>query len=112
MEVQLSTSTDAVVVMRDAAARGLALAAEYVLEQANRTIPHERGDLQRSGIASVDDEGTRAAVSYDMPYAVPVHEDLAARHDAGRRAKWLEMTMQEQQDAVRQIIAEALRGAL
>lgn len=112
MEVEFTTGTDALVVMRDAAARGLALAAEYVLEEANRSIPIEEGTLQRSGVASVDDDGTRAAVSYDTPYAVPVHEDLTARHDAGRRGKWLELTLQEQQDAVRQIIADTLRGEL
>lgn len=112
MEVEFRTKVDAIAVVNDAARRGLALAAEYVLEQANRTVPHEEGTLQRSGRASVADDELRAAVSYDTPYAVPVHENLRAAHDAGRRAKWLELTMQEQADAVRQIVADAIRGVL
>lgn len=112
MEVQFTAGKDPLLAVEGASSRALALAAEYVLEQANRSVPIEEGTLQRSGVASVDDDGTRAAVSYDTPYAVRVHEDLVARHDAGRRAKWLESTLAEQADAVRQIIADTLRGAL
>lgn len=112
MEVQFTAGKDPLLATEQASSRALAVAAEYVLEQANRSIPIEEGTLQRSGVASVDDNGTRAAISYDTPYAVRVHEDLVARHDAGRRAKWLEATLAEQADAVRQIIADHLRGAL
>ena len=31
-----------------------------------------------------------AAVSYDTPYAIRQHEDLSYKHDAGRKAKYLE----------------------
>lgn len=98
--------------MRAAAARGLHLAAEHVLTEANDRVPIEEGTLQRSGRASVDAEDLRAAVSYDTPYAVPVHEDMTARHDPGRAAKWLELTMAAEAETVRRIIANALREAM
>ncbi|GAA1327594.1 hypothetical protein GCM10009592_14640 [Brachybacterium rhamnosum] len=108
-EVVFKAGVDVTKAVQDAAAHGLALAAEYLLEAANRTVPLEEGTLQRSGRASVDDDGLRAAVSYDTPYAIPVHEDLTARHDAGRRAKWLELAMQEEADTIRQIIVDAIK---
>lgn len=95
--------------IEDAAKLGLIKAAEYVLEKANRTIPHERGDLQDSGHVSVNDDGTRAAITYDSPYAVRQHEELTWHHNDGRRAKWLEKTLVEEADTVRQIIAEEIR---
>lgn len=98
--------------VRGAATRGLHLAAEHVLTEANDRVPIEEGTLQRSGRASSDPEEVRAAVSYDTPYAVPVHEDMAARHDDGRTAKWLELTLAEQADTVRRIVADTIRGAL
>lgn len=98
--------------VRGAAARGLLLAAEAVLTEATDTVPIEEGTLQRSGRASVDPQNLRGLVSYDTPYAVRVHEDMTARHDPGRRAKWLEAAMAENTDMIRQIIADSIRGAL
>lgn len=76
--------------VRAAAARGLLKGAEHVLEEADRIVPHEEGTLERSGVASVDDQALRAAVGYDTPYAVRQHEELDYHHDSGRQAKYLE----------------------
>lgn len=92
--------------------RGLRLAAEHVLTEANDRVPIEEGTLMRSGKTSVDERDLRAAVSYDTPYAVAVHEDMSARHDAGRTAKWLEQALAAEADTVRRIIAEEVRKAL
>ena len=97
---------------RAAGIRGLRLAAEHVLEEANRTVPIEEGTLERSGTVSVDEQRGAAAVSYDTPYAVRQHEELGYRHDPGRRAKWLELTLQERQRAIRDYIAGEIRKAL
>ncbi|MDN5687009.1 MAG: minor capsid protein [Brachybacterium sp.] len=112
MDIEFTAGTNPGKTVEGAAQRGLALAAEYVLQQANQAVPIEEGTLQRSGRASVDDDGLRAAVSYDTPYAVAVHEDLTARHDEGRTAKWLEQAMNDSADQVGQIIAQAIRGEL
>lgn len=89
------------------ATRGLALAAEHVLEEANRTVPIEEGTLMRSG--STDAGELEASVFYTGPYAARQHEDMSLRHDAGRRAKWLEATMVEERDVVGRVIQREIR---
>ncbi|UQN29480.1 minor capsid protein [Brachybacterium kimchii] len=98
--------------VRAAAARGLALAAEAVLAEANDKVPHEEGTLQRSGRASADEGELRAVISYDTPYAVRQHEDMTLHHKDGRTAKWLENALASNQEMVRRIIADAIKGAL
>lgn len=88
--------------------RGLRLAVEHLLTEANRSVPHDEGTLERSGRASVD--GTRGAVSYDTPYAVRQHEDMTLHHDGKGEAKWLESTMGMERHTVGQIIATAIRS--
>ncbi|WP_043471013.1 minor capsid protein [Kitasatospora sp. MBT66] len=97
---------------RAAAARGLLAAAEHVLQVSREVVPIEEGTLARSGVASVDEQQLVAAVSYDTPYAARVHEDLNARHDQGRTAKYLERPAAAEAAAVEQIIAAAVRRAL
>ena len=97
---------------RAAAARALDQAAEYVLEVANRTVPHETGQLQDSGDTSLDRQRLIAHVHYDTPYARYQHERLDLRHKPGRRAKWLEKTLQEEANAVRSFIEREIRNAL
>ncbi|MFD0496830.1 hypothetical protein [Streptomyces rhizosphaericus] len=97
---------------RAGAARGLRLAAEHVLERSRARVPIEEGTLERSGVASVDEDTLTAGVSYDTPYAARVHEDLNARHDAGRTAKYLEGPLTEEQGTVAEIIAAQVRRAL
>jgi len=43
-------------------------------------------------------------VAYDTPYAVRQHEDTRLRHDAGRRAKWLERTADEEAATIGRLI--------
>lgn len=98
--------------INNGAAKGIQVAAEYVLGESNEKAPIEESTLIRSGVASSDPATLRAAVSYNTPYAVRQHEDLALRHDAGREAKWLENTLNAEADNVRTIIAETIRGEL
>ena len=93
------------------AADALFDAAEFVLEEANRTVPIDEGTLQRSGATDVDRQALVAVVSYDTPYAARQHEEMTYRHAAGRRAKWLELTLQEQSAAIDRFIAARMRGA-
>ena len=100
--------------VRKAAADGMRDAAEHLLEYANRTVPIEEGTLMRSGQADVDSETLEASVSYDTPYAVVQHERLDFKHDPGRRAKWLELSLNEREEPLQRYIArkiqESLRG--
>ncbi|MHB9054250.1 MAG: hypothetical protein ACYC5F_09760 [Thermoleophilia bacterium] len=80
--------------------------AEYVLETANRTCPIEEHMLEGSG--SVSQDGLTAAVSYDTVYAARQHEETTWRHDAGRRAKWLELTFKEEESRARDYLAKKI----
>lgn len=94
---------------RQTAVSAITDAAEYTLEEANRTVPIEEGTLERSGTVTVDHQGLRAVVSYDTPYAARQHEDTRLKHDPGRRAKWLELTLREHQERLVDFIADRLR---
>ncbi|UUN29428.1 hypothetical protein [Streptomyces sp. FIT100] len=97
---------------RAGAIRGLRLAAEYVLERSRARVPIEEATLERSGVATVDEQSMTAAVSYDTPYAVAQHERLDYHHDAGRTAKYLEGPMAEEAGNVGEIIAAQVRRSL
>jgi len=90
---------------------GLESALEFVLEEANRTIPHREGTMQRSGQVSMDKRKPVGTVSYDTPYAPRQHEDLHARHASGRRAKWLQLTLEENMSAIADYLKKGLSGA-
>lgn len=97
---------------RAGAARGLTLAAEHVLQVSRTRVPIQEGTLERSGVASVDEAGLQAAVSYDTPYAVRQHEDLTLQHDQGREAKYLESAFEDERNTVAEIVAAEIRRSL
>ncbi|GGR71174.1 MULTISPECIES: hypothetical protein [Streptomyces] len=99
-------------VLREGAARGLFLAAEHVLGEADQVVPLDEAALQRSGTASVDPSSLTAMVSYDTPYAVRQHEELTWRHAPGRTAKYLENSLNAARPEVAALIAAQLRRAL
>lgn len=95
----------------EAAARGLLLGAEHVLQVSREVVPIEEATLSRSGRTSVDEAKLTAAVSYDTPYAVRQHEELDYQHDAGRKAKYLEQPLHAEAAVVRDIVAEEVRAS-
>lgn len=95
--------------VQSGAARGLLLAANHVLTEANRTVPWDQGPLERSGAVDVDGQALQASVYYDTPYARRQHEELGWHHPKKGRAKWLELTLREQSRTVSQIMANALQ---
>jgi hypothetical protein len=106
------SADEALADIRRAAIAGLSDAAEYLGETSNRTCPIEEATLVGSMVVSVDERALRAAVSYDTPYAARQHEDMSMRHDAGRRAKWLELTFREEASAAGEIMADPLQRVL
>lgn len=95
--------------IKQKAAHGLFLAAEHILQVSNTHVPIREGVLMRSGVASVDEEALKAAVSYDTPYAVVQHEDMHIRHDPGRNAKFLENAGNSEAKVIGKIIADAIK---
>ncbi len=83
---------------------------DFLLGEANKTVPHEEGTLEKSGDKSRD--GLTGCVFYDTPYARRQHEELGYHHNEGRRAKWLELTFQEQSGTVKERLAAAIGGKL
>ncbi|MGW3847188.1 hypothetical protein [Streptomyces fagopyri] len=98
--------------LRQAAARGVFLAAEHVLGESQALVPLDESPLMQSGTASVDENSLTGAVSFDTPYAVRQHEDLTYRHAPGRTAKYLETPLNASRAEVLAIIAAQLRRAL
>lgn len=94
------------------AVKGLRKAAEHLLGESRQQVPLEEATLERSGTTSVDAGQLQAAVSYDTPYAVRQHEELTYRHDAGRKAKYLEDPFRDQMDTMRDLIAADIRRSL
>lgn len=102
--------------VQSAAIIGLRDISEHLLTESNKTVPIETGELMRSGIADVDKEALEASVSYGAgsaaPYALRQHEDMDLRHDPGRRAKWLEKTLDEQGERMQKHVENKLRDAM
>lgn len=86
------------------------MGAEHWLTEANRSVPHDDGTLERSG--RTDAKGTEAGVGYDTPYAVRQHEDQTLGHPGKGRAKWLERTASEQSSAIADVVATELKRVL
>jgi hypothetical protein len=113
MSVQRSTFTwagEAIAKkIRAATVRGLHIWAENLLQRSRELVPLDEGTLERSGVASVDEETLSAAVSYDTPYAVRQHEDMEIQHPNGRQAKYLEKPFIETRELALPIIQRQIR---
>ena len=83
----------------------------HLLGTSNLRVPHLSGDLETSGAISVDRSRLIGAVSYDTVYAVIQHESLDYKHSMpGRTAKYLELALREEAEAIKLMIAGRLRG--
>ncbi|GAA1544406.1 minor capsid protein [Nocardioides humi] len=100
--------------VREGATKGVTLAVEHVLSEANKHVPHDEGTLERSGATVVGPtaKGVRGVVSYDTPYAVKQHEDMTLNHHGKGQAKWLENTLAAERQTVGKIIATAISKEL
>jgi hypothetical protein len=97
---------------------------EYLLKQANLTIPYDTGRLKRSGQTSVDKKSTSGYVSYDTEYALRVHESTGRRFNQKginlknpnvkrrRRAKWLQKTLVERNKNIMDRISKTFKRYL
>lgn len=96
--------------VHEGAKKGMALAVEHVLTEANKHVPHDEGTLERSGRTGVQTTagGVRGVVSYDTPYAVRQHEDMSLNHHGKGESKWLENTLAAERETVAQILATAI----
>lgn len=77
-------------------AEALYMEEEAVLSQSKLLVPVDTGRLRASGYAETPTIGLfiEGEVGYETKYAVPVHENLSARHSVGQ-AKFLEVPAQQ-----------------
>ncbi len=95
-----------------AAFEGLQLAGQHLLQASAALVPHEEGDLERSGDTDEDRAENAVSVFYDRPYAVIQHEELSYKHDDGRTAKYLEIPMHTEKETMLELIASAASKAI
>lgn len=85
-------------IMRKVGLEALHTGAELTLTESQEEVPHATGTLQRSSTVTDAPREDAVYISYNTPYAVRQHEDLALRHPdprnpistPGRKAKYLE----------------------
>lgn len=96
----------------DGAEKGMKLAVEHLLTEANKHVPHDEGTLERSGDTGVERNlaDITGSVSYDTPYAVRQHEDMDLNHQGKGQAKWLENTAAQEADTIGRILQVAIRS--
>lgn len=106
---------EATITAKGAAFKGLLIGGELTLQVSNDQVPHEDGDLERTGAVSGDPGSVKVAISYrDVAYkgqAVDQHENMTLNHDPGRNAKYLERAMNSTRDQVLEAVAGQLRKA-
>jgi hypothetical protein len=98
--------------MRLGALLGISQWAELLLQKSREEVPLDEATLERSGVASTDEETLTAAVAYDTPYAVAQHENMQYTHAPGRKAKYLEDPWNASADTAGDLIAANIRRAM
>lgn len=106
------SAAEMVALARQGMADGLNLGAERVRGVSVARTPKQYGDLRSSQtVVPATESDLESAVASDLDYAVPVHENLTARHPIGQ-AKFLESASIESADEVHQLVAAAIRRKL
>lgn len=98
-----------------AMAKGLFVAGEVLLDEANTQVPYMDHILEASGESNTD--GKQCIVSYETPYAERLHEnprdeDKPFNFMHGRKSHWLSDAITEQEPVLIEIMARAARGEL
>lgn len=96
--------------IKEAQKKANAAGAEFILGESNRKVPHEYGDLERSGTADHDEDGF--TVSYGTVYAVPQHEILDYQHSDGREAKFLENAAINNREQLLEVMGDEIKRHL
>ncbi len=104
--VEIDWSDDEIIAATSSASfEGLQLAAQHLLQEATAIVPHEEGELERSGDTDDDEDEGVVSVFFDRPYAVIQHEMEDFKHDEGRSWKYLEIPMHTEKETMLELIA-------
>lgn len=112
IKTRIKSNTRAVTkAARDAANKAVREVAEDGLTEANDRVPYEEGTLSRSAEVVHVPADTRAAITYDTPYAVKQHEDPTLNHPRQGEPYWLERTVEDNADRYFRYIADRINNA-
>lgn len=100
--------------VRAATKKAMADATEYILQEANKIVPHDEGTLERSGSVDVEEtsKGVSGSVFYDTPYAARLHEHPEYNFQNGREGKYLEKTINNEGDVIKDYLKDAYAKVL
>ena len=92
------------------------LQAQSIMAQSKRLVPVDTGRLRATGyVGPPENRGLfriQVQAGYGTEYAVPVHEDMGARHTPGLTAKYLEKPTKDATQKAAQRIAKWTRQFL
>lgn len=94
----------------EGARRGQERAARNLLGPLATVAPLDSGRLIGSAFVEAGDD--EAIIGYDSHYAAILHEHPEFNFQRGREGKWLERTLNSQQDAVFNDLGDAMRESL
>lgn len=92
----------------EAAYRALESQAEDILRESQAEVPHDTGDLMRSGVVERGGDGT-VLIRYVKEYAAKQHEEPSYEHPGRRKWKYLEDPLRRRGKQVIKEVAEAVR---
>lgn len=93
-----------------AATKGVGQAGDELLRLSTLEVPHDEGTLQATG--KVTKKDLTAAVSYNTPYAVRLHEHPEFRFQGGRKGKYLEDPFKKNAQSFKGIIAKVVKSGI
>ncbi len=98
---------------REALARGMMRAGLFLQRESQKIVPVDTGALRNSAFTRKTGTPRRPQVSvgYTVDYAIFVHENLSARHKAGKQAKFLEAPARLNRSKLIKIIEEEVAKA-
>lgn len=95
-----------------AAARAIAKALEFILQQSKEIVPYKDGILEASGSTDIDAAKAKGTVFYDTPYAVRLHEHPEYDFQGKGQGKYLESVIENNRSIVLQMFYSELKGAI
>jgi hypothetical protein len=100
--------------MQEAAIRAASDAAEFILQESNKIVPHDEGTLERSGNTDmgIQEGKPSATVYYDTPYAARLHEHPEYNFQNGREGKYLEKTLNKNMIEIGTYMANKIKDLL
>lgn len=99
-------------IVRRAALEALRDGAEAILTEAIDEAPIDTGTLRRSGTVTDAPSEEAVYVSFNTPYAVKQHEELAYRHPHGGKAKYLEDPFNRLKSKIQKLVGIHVKEAL